>query len=106
LEPWIWGVLRGKEALLWGDRGVIGRKRVVGVLGRLNGVLGKGGFMELCSSGHDEVCYEGGRCPVCDVLSDKKAVEEDLKRSEKEVASLQDEVDGLKEKVSELENKL
>jgi hypothetical protein len=34
--------------------------------------------MELCSSGHTEVAYEGRRCPVCKLLSDHAAEVEEL----------------------------
>lgn len=27
--------------------------------------------MRLCDEDHEEVCYEGSRCPACDVRSDK-----------------------------------
>jgi hypothetical protein len=27
--------------------------------------------VNLCSDDHEEVCYEGRRCPVCDMRSDK-----------------------------------
>ena len=27
--------------------------------------------MNLCSSGHDEICYEGRNCPVCVLISEK-----------------------------------
>jgi len=26
--------------------------------------------MNLCSDGHDEVCYEGRNCPACEALED------------------------------------
>lgn len=26
--------------------------------------------MNLCSEGHDEICYEGRRCPVCELKND------------------------------------
>ena len=25
--------------------------------------------MNLCSEGHDEVCYDGRNCPVCELLA-------------------------------------
>lgn len=34
--------------------------------------------MNLCSDGHEEVCYEGRRCPACDVAADKDRVIEKL----------------------------
>jgi hypothetical protein len=34
--------------------------------------------MTLCSNNHEEVCYEGGRCPVCDIVSDYEDMVENL----------------------------
>lgn len=28
--------------------------------------------MNLCSDGHEEVCYEGRRCPACEIASEKE----------------------------------
>ena len=44
--------------------------------------------MELCSSGHDEVCFEGRQCPVCEAISDKNQETEDMI---KEIDDLKDE---------------
>jgi hypothetical protein len=30
--------------------------------------------MNLCSKIHDEVCYEGRRCPACDVIDERNDV--------------------------------
>lgn len=30
--------------------------------------------MNLCSSDHDEVCYEGRKCPACEVATDKDRI--------------------------------
>lgn len=37
--------------------------------------------MNLCDDGHDEVCYEGRQCPVCDALSDAEDEALDLKET-------------------------
>lgn len=42
--------------------------------------------LNICSEGHSEVCYEGNRCPACDLQLD-----------------MQGEIDDLKDQVSELE---
>ena len=34
--------------------------------------------MNLCSSGHDEICHEGRNCPVCVIISEKDAEIEEL----------------------------
>jgi len=41
--------------------------------------------MNLCSANHDEVCYEGRKCPVCDMREDLQSAIDEL---EKENASL------------------
>lgn len=53
--------------------------------------------MDLCQEGHDEVCYAGRKCPVCDVLSDLAdknrelvGLEDKLAEANAEVKRLQD----------------
>lgn len=62
--------------------------------------------MNLCSDKHDEVCYEGRTCPVCDMRSDKESEVEDAKRELKEEQeineSLQTKIDELKAEVERL----
>lgn len=45
--------------------------------------------MNLCSDKHDEVCYEGRRCPVCDMRDEKQGI---IDEQEKEIASLKDDL--------------
>lgn len=45
--------------------------------------------MNLCSDGHEEVCYEGRSCPACDLLEQIK----DLKRDNDELESQVDKLD-------------
>ncbi len=40
--------------------------------------------MELCSEGHDEICYEVKNCPACSLLEDIKILEDENERLEKE----------------------
>lgn len=42
--------------------------------------------LNLCSEGHEEVCYEGHRCPVCDMEEDKNSEIADLQNQLKERA--------------------
>ena len=49
------------------------------------------GIMKLCDSGHDEICFDGGKCPFC----------EEVERS----ARLEEEIADLKEKIKELEER-
>ena len=45
--------------------------------------------MDLCSEGHDEVCFEGSLCPACEKISE-----------------LSDEMDELNMEINELEEKI
>lgn len=45
--------------------------------------------MNLCSDGHEEVCFEGRDCPACTIREE-----------------LQPEIDALKEKVESLEDEI
>lgn len=46
--------------------------------------------MNLCSDKHDEVCYDGGDCPVCGKL--------------KEISDLEDKIYDLNETIDKLNN--
>jgi len=50
--------------------------------------------MNLCSDGHDEVCYEEKYCPACFLLSDIANLESDL-------LDLRLKLDTVKEELSE-----
>jgi len=49
--------------------------------------------MELCYNGHDEICYEGRQCPICDLIKDK-----DMR-----IEQLETTVSDLEETIRELE---
>ena len=51
-----------------------------------------GAMMELCSYGHDEVCFEVRKCPVCE--------------KQNEVDRLQEETEKLRDEVKDLEERL
>jgi transcription initiation factor IIE alpha subunit len=48
--------------------------------------------MNLCSDGHEEICYEGRNCPACDI------------KFELEKANAT--IDDLKDRIGDLENEL
>ena len=50
--------------------------------------------MNLCSSTHDEICFDGHQCPLC-------AVKEDLER---QISNLTDERDSLQRQLDERES--
>lgn len=45
--------------------------------------------MELCSNDHDEICYEGSRCPVCDLVQEIVEKKEEIERLEKDIEKLE-----------------
>lgn len=56
--------------------------------------------MNLCETGHDEVCFEGKRCPVCQLIKEKDAAYEKLVG---ERDDLLDQIHELKEQLREYE---
>lgn len=62
--------------------------------------------MNLCSDGHEEVCYEGRSCPACDFKEKLSDCETDLSNEKEERKSLDDKVSELEEKISELESQI
>jgi len=44
--------------------------------------------MELCSVRHDGICYESGRCPVCDLKDEIADLEQQVKDLEQQVEEL------------------
>jgi hypothetical protein len=50
--------------------------------------------MNLCSSTHDEICFDGHACPLC-------ATKEDLNR---QISDLTDERDSLQRQLDEIES--
>lgn len=54
--------------------------------------------MYLCDTGHNEVAFESGGCPVCEVASLKDAR---IRELEKEVDDLEEKLDDLRMEVTE-----
>jgi hypothetical protein len=52
--------------------------------------------MKTCGSFHDEICFEGNKCPLC----------EDINRYDNIIEQMQDEIDNKDEKIRDLEHKL
>ena len=58
--------------------------------------------MNLCSNGHEEICFESRKCPVCIIIGEHESEIEDLKW---EIDSLKSEIEDLKsEAISNKEN--
>jgi hypothetical protein len=52
--------------------------------------------MELCSYNHDEICFEGNKCPLCELEKEKNA----------EINGKDDEITDLQRHIEELESQL
>ncbi len=64
--------------------------------------------MLLCDDGHEEICYVGGSCPLCEMVNERDQLKGKLIDTESECSELdaennelKDEVEGLKEKLEE-----
>lgn len=51
-------------------------------------------MINLCSSDHEEICYEGGNCPVCVIIEEKN----------NEITDLKETISELEVRVDQLEN--
>lgn len=50
--------------------------------------------MELCSNGHDEICFTGRSCPLCDAQTESKD----------EIGKLQNKIETLNNRIEDLES--
>jgi len=55
------------------------------------------GKMNLCSSEHEEICYEGKYCPVCEKMAE-------ISKLKNEISHLQDNLSDLESEMSRLED--
>jgi len=51
--------------------------------------------MNLCSDGHDEVCYSERYCPCCIIIRDLDIAEDTVKEQRSEIKNLQSQVEDL-----------
>ena len=51
--------------------------------------------MTLCSDGHEEVCYDGSDCPVCEKQEELDDVQEDLDAAEEKIKELEEQITNL-----------
>lgn len=56
--------------------------------------------MNICSTGHEEICFEGRKCPFCDELATKEA---EINRLNEDIHDLKNEIRDLQKTISELE---
>lgn len=50
--------------------------------------------MNLCSDGHEEVCFECRRCPACEEKSKANVVSIDLREAQERIKELEDLITG------------
>jgi len=57
--------------------------------------------MNLCSDGHEEVCYEARTCPACEAIQEKQ---NDLDDKNSEIKDLKEQVEDLEQQLTERED--
>jgi len=58
--------------------------------------------MEICSSGHEEICFSSHKCPLCEALEEKNDLQKEIKNGEDKIDVLEDQVETLKETITDL----
>ena len=61
--------------------------------------------MDICSDGHEEVCYEVEECPMCGMIQKNEELELDNEGYEKEIETLKDEIADLDNVVKGMSDK-
>lgn len=56
--------------------------------------------MNICHDGHEEICFEGRKCPFCDELATKEA---EIDRLNEDIDDLKNEIRSLETRIEELE---
>lgn len=59
--------------------------------------------MYTCDDGHDEIVYEGVKCPLCDLLEEHRDLDEQCEDLKKETEGLKEEITSLKDELREIE---
>lgn len=57
--------------------------------------------MELCSDGHEEVCYDGKHCPACVALQENDELGAEVDELKGEIKVLESNVDSLQKELGE-----
>lgn len=60
--------------------------------------------MHVCDDGHDDVAYTVNRCPVCDVMKERDALETKLAERDETIDQLEGTVADLDFKLEECQN--
>lgn len=48
--------------------------------------------MFICSDGHEEICHEHYKCPLCEKIGECEDLESMIKQRDKEITALEDEL--------------
>lgn len=51
--------------------------------------------MNLCSEKHDEICFEGRKCPLCEAMIEIECLKDECDKREEEIDILKDEITNL-----------
>jgi hypothetical protein len=57
--------------------------------------------MELCSSGHDEICFLCRNCPLCEAIQEKRDVQHQLDEVVLDYEEMRDQRNGLRDEIKE-----
>lgn len=55
--------------------------------------------MRICSTKHDEVCFEGNTCPMCDLMKEVRQKDQHIEVLVGDVRYLEKQIEALKEPV-------
>jgi uncharacterized Fe-S cluster-containing MiaB family protein len=58
--------------------------------------------MDLCNSDHDEICYEGRKCPMCEYISDSEAEDQEYRDRIEQLENYETLYNDLYEEVKEI----
>lgn len=53
--------------------------------------------MNLCSHGHEEICFDSRKCPMCELETEKEGLQERIDELKSEIESLQEEIAKMEE---------
>jgi hypothetical protein len=60
--------------------------------------------MQLCENHHQEVCYEGRDCPVCEAIAEKEGVESELELTKASLEATNEVIEELRGEIEDLKN--
>jgi hypothetical protein len=60
--------------------------------------------MQLCEEHHQEVCFDGRTCPVCEAIAEKEGVENELEQTKELLDSTNEVVEELRSEIKDLKD--